>query len=117
MDTKAQSILASVLTIAVGVWMLLVPAFTSVTGGALTNLMITGGVITLAGLVQLIWENVLPSWIDGLAAVWLFISAFTFDVSAVVAWNMALGGIVAFLLAMWDGAEVNQLHHMHQQRM
>lgn len=116
MDAKAQSRLASVLTIGVGAWMMLAPAFTSVTGGALTSILITGGVIAFAGLVQLFWENVLPSWVNGAAAVWLFISAFAFDVSTAVSWNMVLGAIVAFVLALWDGTEINQLQQTHHQR-
>lgn len=117
MGNKTQSRIASVLAIAVGSWMMLVPAFTSVTGAALANILITGAVIALAGLTQLFWENVLPSWVDGLAAAWLLVSAITFDVSTAVAWNMAIGAIIASMLALWDGAEVTQLRHAHQQRM
>jgi hypothetical protein len=74
-------------------------------------------VIALAGLAQLFWENVLPSWIDGIAAIWLFISAYGFGMSTAATWNMALAAIAAFLLALWDGAEVGTLQTQHQQRV
>lgn len=117
MDAKAQSILASLLEVAVGAWVMLLPAFTSITGGALTSTLITGGVIALAGLVQLFWENVLPSWVDGVLAVWLFISAFVFSVSTVVTWNLAVAAVVAFVIALWDGVEVGAVHQTHRQGM
>lgn len=116
MDSTTKSRYASALTVLVGLWAMLVPAFTPVTGGAFANILIVGGVITLAGLVQLFWENTLPSWVNGIAAAWLFISAFTFNVSTAVAWNMALAAIAAFLLALWDGVEISQSHHMHHQQ-
>lgn len=114
MDARSQSIFASLLEVLVGAWAMLIPVFTSVTGGALTSVLITGGVVAFAGLVQLFWENVLPSWVDALAAVWLFISAYAFTVSTAATWNMALAAMAAFLLAVWDGVEVGQLLRAHQ---
>ena len=116
MDSTTQSRYASALTILVGLWAMLVPAFTPVEGNAFANILIVGGIIALAGLVQLFWENTIPSWVNGLAAVWLFISAFTFGVSTAVAWNMVLAAVAAFVLALWDGVEVSQSHRMHHQQ-
>lgn len=96
---------------------MLVPTFTSLTGGALTSTLVAGGIIALAGLVQLFWENVLPSWIDGVVAIWLFISAYLFDVSTAVTWNLAIASVIAFLVALWDGTEVGTLHQTHHQRL
>lgn len=115
MNSTTQSRVASVLTVLVGAWVMMIPAFTTVTGNAFVNLMIVGGVIALAGLVQLFWENALPSWVNGLAAVWLLVTAFTFDVSTAVAWNMIFAAVVAFMLALWDGIEVNESYRMHHQ--
>lgn len=114
MNAKAQSLFASILAVVVGVWVMLVPVFTSLTGGALASTLIVGGVIALAGLVQIFWENVLPSWINAAAAVWLFISVFAFGVSAAVAWNLALAALATLLVATWDGLEVSEVHHEHQ---
>jgi hypothetical protein len=117
MQDITQSRIASVLTTGVGVWLLVSPLFISVTGNALINLLVVGGVVTVAGLVQLIWENTIPSWINALAAVWLFIAAFMFSgISTTVAWNEAISAAVAFLLATWDGIEIDQVHREHHAR-
>jgi hypothetical protein len=106
MNDRAQSIVASILAIGAGAWMLLTPVFTSVTGAALTNMLIVGAVVAFFGLVQTFWVNVLPSWLTALAAIWAFIAAFATSMSTVAAWNMAMAAVVAFLLAIWDGMEV-----------
>jgi hypothetical protein len=113
MREAAQSRLASVLGIVLGAWAMLSPIWISVTGKALTNLLIVGAVIIVMGIAQLLWENSFPSWIMGLAAVWLFISAFAFSVSNAMAWNEALSAIIAFVIATWDGVEIRQVHHHH----
>jgi hypothetical protein len=95
---------------------MLSPLFISVTGAALSSLLITGAVMIVFGLVQLFWDNSLPSWINALAAVWLFVSAFTFTVSNAVVWNQVVTAVIVFALAMWDGAEigeVNRMRHTH----
>lgn len=110
MRNLSQSRFASVLTMAVGAWVLLSPLFISITGAALTNLMVVGGVIVAAGLVQLFWtSNRMPSWVSGMAAIWLFIAAFAFTVSTAAAWSMALSAVAAFILTTWDGVELGQL--------
>lgn len=114
MQNLVQSRIASILTVLLGVWIMLSPVFISMTGAALTNILITGGVIVVAGLIQLFWANTLPSWIVGLATVWLFISAFAFTVSNSAAWNEALAAIVTFIVATWDGFEISEFqHHQH----
>lgn len=114
MEDRSQSKLASVLTLLVGIWVAISPIWISVTGGALTSVIITGIVVALAGLVQYFWENPLPSWISGLAAVWLFISAFSFGVSHAMMWSQILSAIATFLLASWDGVEISHVHeHSH----
>ena len=116
MEQLSQSRLASTLTVLLGVWIMVSPVFISISGAALTSLLITGGVMVVFGLVQMAWENSLPSWINALAAVWLFVSAFTFTVSNAVIWNQVISAIIAFALAVWDGAEmgaVQRMHHTH----
>lgn len=107
MNDRTQSVIASLLTIAAGAWLLLTPAFTSVTGSALTNMLVVGGVVAFFGLVQTFWVNVLPSWLNGLAAVWAFIAAFVVDMSTTATWNMAVAAVVILVLAVWDGMEIN----------
>ena len=111
MNDRVQSIVASLLVVAAGVWLLLTPVFTSVTGAALTNMLIVGSAVAFFGLVQTFWVNVLPSWLNGLAAVWAFIAAFAADMSATAAWNMAVAAVITFLLAVWDGMEVVHFEH------
>ena len=112
MERLSQSRLASSLTVILGAWLMLSPIFISITGAALTSLLITGAVMIVFGLVQLFWENSLPSWVNAVAAVWLFISAFTFTVSTAVVWNQVIFGIIAFVLAVWDGAEMGEVHRL-----
>lgn len=108
-----QSRTASILTLALGVWLLLSPLAISISGGALVSLLIVGAVMVASGLVQLFTDNNLPSWVMGLAAVWLFISAFAFSVSNAVMWNEILSAIAAFILATWDGVETSEVQRRH----
>jgi hypothetical protein len=113
MERLSQSRLASSLTVILGAWIMISPIFISITGAALTSLLITGAVMIVFGIVQLAWENSLPSWVNALAAIWLFASAFTFTVSTAVMWNQVISAIVAFLLSTWDGVEMGEVHRMH----
>lgn len=114
MDKLLQSRLASVLAIVLGAWLMLSPIWISVSGAALISLLIVGGIMILSGLVQLLTEVTIPSIVLGLAAVYLFISAFGFNVSTGMIWNEVVSAVIAFVLATWDGieiSEVSQLHH------
>jgi hypothetical protein len=113
MDKLSKSRLASGLIILVGIWLMLTPVFISMTGAALVNILIVGGLITLAGLIQLFWVNSLPSWVTAIVAIWLFISAFAFSVSSGAAWNIAIFAIITFLLATWDGVEMGEFERQH----
>jgi len=109
MNTKMQSTFAAALTVAAGGWILLIPAFTSVTGGALATVLGIGSVITLLGIAEMFWKDIQLSWLVGLAATWLLVASFAFRLSAVAAWNMALAALVTIALAVWDGIEVDEL--------
>lgn len=116
MDNVMQTRVASVLTIAVGIALLFSPLFVTITGGALVSTFITGGVLAIAGIVQIFWENTIPSWVSGLAAVWLAVSAVVFTMSGALLWTTLVAAAAAFILAMWDGVEVDQVaqhHHVH----
>lgn len=116
MNDRTQTVVASILTVAAGAWLLLTPLFTSVTDAALTNMLLVGGAIALLGAVQAFWVNALPSWLNGLVAIWAFVSAFAIDMSTAASWNLAVVGVVTFLLAIWDSFEVSQVErrfHAH----
>jgi hypothetical protein len=115
MESLTQSRLASFLTLALGVWLAISPSFISVSGGAKTNLIVVGVIIGLAGFIQMFWHSTLPSWVVGLGAIYLLISAFAYNVSNAVTWNMILSSAAAFMLATWDGVEVSAFQH--QQRV
>jgi hypothetical protein len=112
MDDVNQSRTASVLTVIAGLWIALSPIFisVSVSGFALWSVIVLGTIIAVAGLAQLFWENILPSWIGGIAAVLLFILAIIpMNLSATAVWNMLISAIVVFVLAIWDDIEVTHL--------
>ena len=111
-----QSRFASVLMVLVGIWVATSPIWISVTDAALTNMIITGSVIALAGLFQMFWRAVVPSWVAGVAAVWLFISAFIFDMSTAASWNQVISALFTMVLAYWDGFEIAQVqrHQIHR---
>jgi hypothetical protein len=115
MNNQSQSRLASLLTIGVGVWLMASPLFISVSGAALVNVLIVGGIIAVAGAVQLFWNNTLPSWIAAITAVWLMVSAFMFNAGTGFVWSAILSAVAAFALAVWDGIEVDHVQHTGHQ--
>jgi len=113
MDDIAQSRVASAITIVFGVWLLVSPIFINLTGGALVSTLITGAIVAIAGVVQLFWENTIPSWVNGLAAVWLLIATIVFGMTGAQVWSELVSAIVIFVAATWDGIEVDQVHQRH----
>ena len=94
-------------------WLLLSPLFINFTGGALLSGLTTGGVIAVAGAVQLFWKNTLPSWVTGLAGLWLLAAIVIFGVGGAALWSQAISAVGAILLAGWDGLELEQLQQRH----
>lgn len=118
MRDLTQSRVASGLTIVAGAWLLFTPLMISITGAALVSLYITASIIVVAGLIQMFWMNALPSWINALAAIWLFISAFAFSVSTAASVNEVIVALITLVLASWDSVETNEVrqtrqHHLH----
>jgi hypothetical protein len=111
MKDTTQSVVASVLMSGIGVWLMASPLFITVNDAALMNVLIVGGVIAVAGLTQLLWGSTLPSWIAALAALWLVVSVFIFSASAGFVWSAVLSAVTAFILAVWDGIEINHAQH------
>ncbi len=113
-----QSRIASGLSVLLGIWLILTPLVISMSGAGLVSIIVTGGVLTVSGLVQLFWFNLLPSSLNILASIWLFISAFIFTMSSSASWNMVIAAIFTFILAFWDSIETNEVsrqrhHHLH----
>lgn len=115
MKDLTQVRVASVAAALLGIWAVVSPLFISVTGAALTNLIVTGSVLVLFSLAQLFVHNGLPSGVTALAGVWLFVSAFAFTVSGALAASEILVGMAAIIFAIWDSYEVEQSYH-HQAR-
>lgn len=114
MNDRSQSVLASVLTLGVGGWLMASPLFIDVSDAMLTNVVIVGGIIAMASLVQLVWTSTLPSWVIAAAALWLFGSVFIFNASEAFVWSATLSAVAALMLAIWDGVEINHVqHHGH----
>jgi hypothetical protein len=111
MKDQSQSQLASLLTVGVGAWLMVSPLFIAASGAALVNTLIIGGIFVVAGMVQLIWTNTLPSWISAVAAIWLLGSAFIFNADIGYVWSMVLSAVAALVLAVWDGVEITHLQH------
>lgn len=114
MKRLSQSRLASGLMILTGAWLMISPAFISTTGASLVSLLIVGAVMIVFGFAQLATENTLPSWINAIASVWLLISTLFLGMSAAVVVNQIIFAVVGFVLATWDGAEMGEVHRLHQ---
>jgi hypothetical protein len=114
MEQLRQSKLASLLTIVSGTWIVLSSTFISITGTALTSLIITGIAVIILGSTQLYWESGLPRWINAFVAMWLLLSTFTFTTSSAVVWSQTISAIIVFILAAWGDAEVSELQHIHR---
>lgn len=116
MNDVIQTRIASLLTVGVGLWLLLSPLFLTIEGDALASTLVTGGILTLAGLVQTVWQNTVPSWVSGLTAIWMGVSAAIYGMTDALLWSTVIASVATFVLAIWDGIEVDrvaQRHHTH----
>jgi len=113
MNNLIQSRLASVLLAVIGGWLLASPLFITITGPALISLMIVGGLFVVLGAVQFFWENSIPSWMAGLAAVWLVVSIVVFGLAGAALWSQVIAAAAALMLAVWDGTEADIVTHSH----
>ncbi len=111
MNNKSQLQLASILTFGVGAWLVISPLFIAVDGAALTNVLITGGIIALAGLAQLGRAGVLPSGIAAIASLWLVVSTLVFSTGIDFFWNMMISAFATCILAVWDNIEVSNFQN------
>lgn len=113
MKNRDQSRLASILSLLVGIWVLISPVWIAVSGAAFASVIIVGIVMIVAAAVQFFMVESLPSWIVGIAAAWLFISSFAFDISSAAMYSQVISAILAFLFAFWDGVVISEAQHHH----
>ncbi len=112
-----QSRLASTLALIVGLWVLISPAWIPMSAGAQVSTLVVGIVMVTANIVQYVARNSVPSWVNGIAAAWLFISIFVFSMSAGAVWSAVLAAIASVILALWDGAEIEHFAHRRMPAM
>ena len=110
MNTERQIQTASIAMIALGAWVALSPLYIAVEGNALVSMMVVAALMAVFGLAQLFVRSTLPSLLGAVLGMWLIASPFVFSVSTEAMINMVIVGFVTFLVALWDGAEVNARH-------
>ena len=114
MSDEAQSRLASVLAALVGLYVALSPIWTTMTHGAMASAIATGSVIVVASLWQLGTKSTAPSWLNGIAAIWLIVGASIFGSFSFSIWSQVVAGLAVLFLASWDATEIanynNQSH-------
>jgi hypothetical protein len=108
-----QTKVASILALLAGIWILISPIWFVMTRGQSANAIIIGVIVAIMALVQLGVKNTVPSWINGLAAVWLFVTAFIFNASTASRWELAISAVVVFALSIWDGEEMAHFERRH----
>ena len=116
MNDVTQTRVASVLTAVIGIWLLLSPLFITTSGGALVSTLVVGGILLLAGVIELFWESTIPSWVSGLTAIWMAGSTALFGMGGLLFWDTIAAATATLLIAMWDGVEIGrvaQKHHTH----
>jgi len=116
MNNLMQSRIASALIAAVGVWLVASPLVIAMTRATLINTFIVGGLFVAIGAVQFFWENTIPSWIAAAVAAWMAVAIVAFSITGVEMWSYAIAAAATFLLASWDGIEIDQVeqrHHVH----
>ena len=104
---------ASSLLMLLGAWVMLVPLFTSVSGGTLWVQEITGVAFLVFGAIQMAVESTIPSWITAIAAIALLVMPFAVTTNTTVFWNELVVGVAALVFSAFDGYEVaqDQLQH------
>jgi hypothetical protein len=113
MKKQSQSRLASILLLLVGLWVLLSPIWVAVSGAAFANVIVVGIIMIITSAIQLFLDNTtIPSWVNGVLAAWLLVSAFVFGVGAGAMASQIISAILAFVFAYWDGVEISEMHQI-----
>jgi hypothetical protein len=114
MKELSQSRIATTLTLLIGAWVTLSAMWITMSAAAQTSTYTVGVIIVAASIAQFFVRSTWPSWINGIAAVWLFLSMFFYGMSAAAVWSAVISAIAIAIIAVWDGLEIeNYSHHHH----
>lgn len=108
---KAQARSISIINFLIGVWMIISPFILGYsTNGAYWSQIITGVIVALASLARMAMPRMAwPSWINGIAGIWLIISPFVIGYNTAAGyWNSVIFGII---LAVLGFANIGTVHH------
>lgn len=106
-----QSRLATTLALLIGLWVAISPSWIPMSSSAQVSTFVVGIIMVVASIVQYFTKSVVPSWITGIAAAWLFLSVFIYGMSAGAAWSSILSAIAVIALSVWDAVEVDHFAH------
>lgn len=106
-----QSRLATTLALVIGLWVAISPAWIPMSAAAQASTLVVGIIMVVASLVQYFVSSTIPSWVNGIAAAWLFLSVFMYGMSAGAVWSAIVSAIAVVALAVWDGVEVDHFAH------
>jgi hypothetical protein len=106
-DWRSEVVGASGLNVLIGAWLIIAPwVLGYVSGDPYWNDVIFGFLVGAFGLARVFgaYRESWMSWLNALFGVWLFVAAFTIDVSTVAFWNDIACGVAVFVLAVWSAS-------------
>ncbi|HKN93572.1 MAG TPA: SPW repeat protein [Thermoleophilaceae bacterium] len=118
-DWRSEVVGASGLNVLIGAWLIIAPwVLPTVAGDPKWNDVVFGFIVGAFGLTRMFgaYRESWISWINALIGVWIFIAAFTIDVSTVAFWNDIACGIAVFVLAVWSASASDAARHMPRRR-
>jgi peptidoglycan/LPS O-acetylase OafA/YrhL len=93
---------AASLNVLAGIWLIISPFVLNYSGADATwNPIVFGAIVGVFALARVsgVDRRAWLSWLNGAIGVWLFISAFWLAESTRASWNVAIMGVVVFVLA------------------
>jgi hypothetical protein len=98
---------AATLNLLAGIWLIIAPwvlAYSS--EDPRWNDVVFGALVVFFALLRLTgaYRQTWMSWLNALFGVWIFIAAFTIDVTATAAINDVILGAIVFLLSIWSAS-------------
>jgi hypothetical protein len=96
---------AGILNVIAGIWLIISPFVLGYTGADATwNPIVFGAIAGTLALVRAAgaYRAEILSWVNMAIGIWLFISAFWLASSSQASWNVAVLGVIVFILAAWS---------------
>lgn len=112
----SQARTISIINLILGIWLIIAPyALSYQTTAAYWSEVVTGILVIIFSLVRLAVPKLAwPSWLNGLAGVWLIISPFILSYAGTASyWNQIIFGVIVAILGFSNVGSV-QHHHGHQ---